>query len=213
MGNFSFEFVNGEYYHVFNRGVDKRDIFADKYDYARFLKSMKEFNEIEPIISLYIKSKVNDVGVKPLQNGALVEIIAYNLLPNHFHLILKQLSDGGVSEFMKRIGGGYTGYFNHKNKRSGSLFQGRFKAIHINTNEYLLYLSAYVNCNNIIHKVKTFRSSLKSYLNNAVDELCNPEIILNQFKDRGDYEKFAYINAEEIERRRNDVKKYLLEDE
>ncbi|KKR20019.1 MAG: hypothetical protein UT50_C0023G0001 [Candidatus Moranbacteria bacterium GW2011_GWA2_39_41] len=133
MGNFSFDFVDGEYYHVFNRGVEKRDIFLDKYDYSRFLKSIKEFNQIEPVISLYIKSKTNSVGVKPLQNDALVEIVAYNLLPNHFHFILKQLRDGGVSEFMKRMGGGYTGYFNHRYRRSGSLFQGRFKAVYVNS--------------------------------------------------------------------------------
>lgn len=212
MGNFSFEFVNGEYYHVFNRGVEKRDIFLDKYDYSRFLKSIKEFNQIEPIVSLYIKSKINSVGVSPLQNDALVEVIAYNLLPNHFHLILKQLRNGGVSEFMKRIGGGYTGYFNHKNKRSGSLFQGKFKAIHINSNEYLLYLSAYVNGNNLIHNSKIFRSSLDNYLKGIADELCNPAIILDQFKDQKHYEEYVDINAREIEQRRKDFKRYLLEE-
>lgn len=212
MGNFSFEFVNGEYYHVFNRGVEKRDIFLDKYDYSRFLKSIKEFNQIEPSISLYIKSKTSSVGVKPLQNDALVEIVAYNLLPNHFHFILKQLSDGGISEFMKRIGGGYTGYFNHRNKRNGSLFQGRFKAIHINSNEYLLHLSAYVNGNNVIHNVKEFRSSLKSYLGDDVEKLCNPEIILSQFKNKSDYGKFVDVNAKEINQRRNEMRRYLLEE-
>lgn len=213
MGNFPFDFINEEYYHVFNRGVEKRDIFLDKYDYSRFLKSIKEFNQAEPIISLYIKSKTNPVGVKPLQNDALVEIIAYNLLPNHFHLILKQLRGGGISEFMKRIGGGYTGYFNHKNKRSGSLFQGKFKAIHINTNEYLLYLSAYVNGNNFIHNSRVFESSLNNYLNNIVDELCNPKIILDQFITKNQYKEFVDINAREIKQRRDDFKRYLLEGE
>ena len=213
MGNFSFKFVNGEYYHVFNRGVDKRNIFADRHDYSRFLKSIKEFNQIEPIISLYIKNRVSDVGVKPLHDGALVEIVAYNLLPNHFHFILKQLSDGGVSEFMKRIGGGYTGYFNHKYRRSGSLFQGRFKAVHVDTNDYLLYLSAYVNGNNIIHKSKIFISSFKNYLNNGADEFCSPAVILSQFKDEGDYEEFVAVNTIEIARHRKELGRYLLEDE
>jgi len=77
----------------------------------------------------------------------LVEIIVYCLNPNHYHIILRQVSEGGVSKFMLKLSSGYSSYFNKKNKRSGSLFQGRFKAVHIDSNEYLLYLSAYVNKN------------------------------------------------------------------
>ena len=67
----------------------------------------------------------------------LVQIICYCLNPNHYHLLLKEIKDGGISEFMKRVGGGYTWYFNNKHKRSGTLFQGRFKSVHIKSNEQL----------------------------------------------------------------------------
>jgi len=211
-------FKNGEYYHVYNRGVDKREIFGNTNDYFRFLKSLKEFNQIEPVVSLYIKDRVTDVAVRPLQKlqkNKLVEIIAYCLNPNHYHLILKQIKEGGISEFMKRLNGGYTGYFNFKNKRSGSLFQGKFKAIHIDTNEYLLYLSAYVNANHKIHfknSRKWIFSSMTEYLSNRKKFLCNPSIIINQFESLKDYANFVKINAKAINERREEIKKYLIED-
>ncbi len=87
------------------------------------------------------------------KNGKLVDFIAYCINPNHYHFILRQLVDGGLSRFMQKFGGGYTQYYNKKNQRSGVLFQGTFKSIHINSNEYLLYLSAYVNLNNKVHQL------------------------------------------------------------
>lgn len=207
------KFANGEYFHIYNRGTDKRDVFLDEYDYFRFLRSMEEFNRVEPIGSLYIKDQLSERGVAagPLQEEKLVEIIAFCLNPNHFHLILKQEKEGGISEFMKRVGGGYTGHFNFRYKRTGVLFQGKFKAIHIDSNEYLLYLSAYVNGNNLVHNTKIFRSSLENYLKNKKDNLCNPEVILSQFQKRGDYKDFVKSNAVAIKEKREDMKCYLLE--
>lgn len=138
--------VTGEKYHIFNRGVDKRIVFADKADYIRFYQTMDLFNSLEPVGD-YARAKNN---MKAIENR-LVQVHAYSLLPNHFHLILEQLVDGGISDFMKRVSGGYTSYFNEKNQRSGSLFQGRYKRIHIDTNEYLLYLFSYVNENHHVH--------------------------------------------------------------
>src|SRR3989344_6008505 len=114
-------FLPGEYYHIYNRGVDKRNIFSDKKDLGRFFQSMKEFNTKNPIGSLYENSFVN-----------------YCLNPNHYHFLLTPLVEKGVEKFMQRLGTGYTMYFNERNKRSGSLFQGKFKSKHINSNEYLL---------------------------------------------------------------------------
>lgn len=202
-------FANGEHYHVYNRGVEKRDVFSDDTDYFRFLTSLKEFNQVEPILSLYISNKV-PVGIRSIQKQKLVEVIAYCLIDNHFHLILKQLVDGGVSEFMKRVGTGYTGYFNHKNKRSGALFQGKFKSIHVDSNEYLLYLSAYVNGNNLVHgKSDCKYTSLWEYKNG--ENICNAKIILDDFDNLSDYEDFVRINALAIHEKREDLKKYLME--
>ena len=83
------------------------------------------------------------MGVE-LPFSALVEIVAYCLNPNHYHLIVKQISEKGIERFMQKIGTGYTNYFNKRYERSGALFQGKFKSIHIDSNEYLLHLSVYV---------------------------------------------------------------------
>jgi len=146
--------VSGEHYHVFNRGVDKRNVFLDKEDYLRFYQSLHLFNSIESIVNFdhaLVKSK--SINIDNNQEK-LVEIEAYSLIPNHYHLIIKQLVDGGISEFMQRIGTGYTSYFNQKNERTGALFQGRYKKIHISTDEQYNYLFAYVNENHFVHNLK-----------------------------------------------------------
>src|SRR3989344_5909488 len=110
-------FVEDEYYHIYNRGVDKRSIFEDLTDLNRFVQSIKEFNSVEPIGSIF----ENSFGKKKKNSKKLVEIICYCLNPNHFHFILRPMVEDGISEFMKRIGG-YTWYFNNRHKRSGALF-------------------------------------------------------------------------------------------
>jgi putative transposase len=210
------EFINEQYYHVYNRGVEKRDVFLNDSDYLRFLKSLNYFNQEEPIFSLYWNDiKKKDLGVGPLKSK-LVDIVAYCLNHNHFHLLLKQRIDGGISEFMKRLGAGYTGYFNHKHKRSGALFQGRFKSIHVNSNAYLLYLSAYINENNFIHGYsKDSRawkySSYLDYIGKRQGKMCEKDIILSQFDYKfKQYEEFSRENALYLKNKKED-EKYLLE--
>ncbi len=142
--------ITDEVYHIFNRGIDKRDIFMDKGDILRFYQSLHFFNSNEPIVnfdSAKVQTKLNVLRNK------LVTIKAYSLLPNHFHLILVQKEEGGISEFMKRVLGGYTSYFNQKYERTGSLFQGTFKRVHVNSDEQYNYLLAYVNENHFVHKL------------------------------------------------------------
>lgn len=185
--------VTGEFYHVYNRGVDKRKVFLSDIDFIRFLKSMEEFNVVEPIGSLYVKSfEKNKLSGSTAKSGKLVDIVAYCLNSNHFHFILHQCVENGISEFMKRLSGGYTWYFNNRRKRSGALFQGRFKAIHIDSNPYLLHLSAYVNLNNNTHKVSgVYRSSWNEYVWESKEYLCKRDIVLDQFKDVVEYRNFA----------------------
>ena len=125
------KFVTNQYYHLFNRGVDKRVIFLDQSDMDRFFQSMEEFNVIEPIGSIYEnffrKNQLKKQGFESPKEK-LVNFICHCLNPNHYHFILEQLIDGGIEKFMHRLGLGYTKYFNQKYKRSGSLFQGTFKA-------------------------------------------------------------------------------------
>lgn len=150
--------VTGEYYHIYNRGVDKRDIFKDKKDVSRFIESMCEFNTLEGITSL-ANARKTQIEVKPLSEP-LVAIVAYCLNPNHFHFVLRQLADGGISEFMKKLQGGYTYYFNVKHNRSGSLFQGTFKSQHMGTENYFNKILGYTNKNYQVHNIPKNKMNL-----------------------------------------------------
>lgn len=191
-------FAEGEFYHIYNRGTDKRDVFSDENDYARFLESMIEFNAPEPIGSLFENSyrKKHQLGGSTSKDEKseekLVNIVAYCLNPNHYHLILQEVSERGVEKFMQRLGTGYTMYFNKKNDRSGALFQGRFKAIHISSNPYLLHVSAYVNLNNRVHQLggSTSKSSWNEYTGKC-EGICKKEDILGQFRKSEEYIDFA----------------------
>jgi REP element-mobilizing transposase RayT len=214
-------FANGEFYHVYNRGVDKRIIFNDESDLNRFFKSMVEFNTVSPVGSLYENSFRQLGGSTAKPEDRLVNMIAYCLNPNHYHLILEQIKDGGISEFMKRLSGGYTWYFNNKYRRSGALFQGRFKSIHIDSNEYLLHVSVYVNLNDRVHqlggstaKLVRSRGSWGEYGGKKIKGICKKDIILEQFRNTGEYKKFANSSLKMIKERKEGIKgveKYLLE--
>lgn len=226
MGTRKTPFENGEFYHVYNRGVDKRNIFSDQDDLQRFLQSMTEFNVVDPVGSLY-ENSFRLGGPTSKFDGSevekLVNFISYCVNPNHYHFILEQVTDGGISEFMKRLSGGYTGYFNNKNKRSGVLFQGKFKSIHVDSNEYLLHLSAYVNLNDRVHELQLggptselvkSQSSWGEYVRDMENGLCEKGIILEQFGNKKEYQEFAESSLSAILEKRADVKdmeKMLLE--
>jgi REP element-mobilizing transposase RayT len=156
-------FVSNEYYHIYNRGVDKRDIFMSKKDLFRFILSVKQFNKIYPVGSIRdnIRDRLSSKYLKKRRKeGPLVSIVCYCFNPNHFHLIVKQEIEGGVSEFLKRLLGGYAKYFNTVYKRSGALFQGKFKSHVINDHQYFLKIFPYVNINYLIHNIPSEKRHL-----------------------------------------------------
>lgn len=218
-------FVNGEIYHIYNRGTDKRIIFSDDEEMDRFMQSMEEFNTIEPIGSIYENSilfaKSKKLGSsaskkQPEQlEDKLVNFISYCLNPNHYHFLLEQIAENGIVKFMQRLSNGYTKYFNNKNSRNGVLFQGRFKSIHIDSNEYLLHISAYVNLNDRVHQLGhsmsksdlvRSRSSWEEYVGNrqTSSDFCNKDIILGQFESKDDYRDFAEDSLRSILGKRRD---------
>lgn len=210
-------FATGEYYHIYNRGVDKRTAFLDESDIQRFYESIEKFNAIEPIGSIYENSFVKKLGspTSKSEQDALVSLVAHCTNPNHFHLILKQETEKGIEKFMQRVGTGYTKYFNNKYKRSGTLFQGKFKSIHVHSNEYLLHLSVYVNLNDKVHRLGSptsksvrSRSSWGEYLKEGENAsgICEKGIILEQFENKAEYAKFAETTLEDILERRSDLK-------
>jgi len=204
-------FAIGEYYHVYNRGVDKRNIFQESFDLDRFFQSIQEFNSIDPIGSIYEKSFEKKKKYHS-NDSLLVEVVAYCLNPNHYHFILKQVAEKGVQKFMHRLGGGYTTYFNTKYERSGVLFQGRFKAKHVSSNEYLLHLSVYINGNNLLggSAPKLSKTSLGEYLVGSTKPFCNKKIILEQFQSPKEYKDFFTRSMHDIEIRKRMAKEYNL---
>ncbi|MFQ5661930.1 MAG: transposase [Candidatus Paceibacteria bacterium] len=212
-----FEFTNGDFCHIFNRGVDKRDIFLDRDDIGRFLKSMEEFNTTDPIGSIYENSftKNKKLRGKASKSSKLVNFICYCLNPNHFHFILEQVSDKGIEKFMHKLGTGYTMYFNNKNDRSGSLFQGKFKAVYLSLDDQLLNSSVYVNLNNEVHQLRgkasqLIKSSWDEYVTDKNNNFCRKDIILEQFNSTEEYKKFAEDSLEDIKEKK-DMEKLLLE--
>jgi len=150
------QFVENQIYHIYNRGVEKRDIFLDDKDYLRFIHDLFEFNDRDPAfnVAYYFNSKSKEVKSQYLEKERkprklLVEILLFTLMPNHFHLLLKQKQENGIVKFMQKLGTGYTNYFNKKYDRVGGLFQGRFKAVLINEEAHLIHIPFYFHTNPI----------------------------------------------------------------
>lgn len=147
----NFNISIGEFYHIYNRGVDKRNIFEGQNDYNRFLFLLYLCNSPEPVDLQKIfkcKKKFPDI-FSWKTNKKLVAVGAYCLMPNHYHLLLKETTKNGISKFMQKLSTAYSMYFNIKHKRTGALFQGRYKAGHIDNDNYLKYLFAYIHLNPI----------------------------------------------------------------
>ena len=150
------QFVENQIYHIYNRGVEKRDIFLDDKDYLRFIHDLFEFNDRDPAfnVAYYFNSKSKEVksqylGKERKPRKLLVEILLFTLMPNHFHLLLKQKQENGIVKFMQKLGTGYTNYFNKKYDRVGGLSQGRFKAVLINEEAHLIHIPFYFHTNPI----------------------------------------------------------------
>lgn len=140
------EFAVGEYYHIYNRGTDKRKIFLDEGDYERFVKLLYSANSST---SVHL-SKLQGLALKEIPKGdSIVDVGAWVLMPNHFHLLLKETKENGISECMHKLLTGHSMYFNIKNDRTGALFEGPFRAKHLDSDEYLKYQYAYIHLNPI----------------------------------------------------------------
>lgn len=135
-----------EFYHLYNRGVDKRTIFQDESDQKRFLALLYLCNSSIPI-SLREILRGHTSAFEFETGEPLVAIGAYCLMPNHFHVLATPLIEGGLTTFMAKLGTAYSMYFNKKYERTGALFQGTFKSQHANSDEYLKYLFSYIHLN------------------------------------------------------------------
>lgn len=140
-------FEVGEWYHCYNRGVDRRRVFQSPRDYQRFLQALYLSNSARAIHQ-------NDVGSLPHESiftqqrgDPLVSIAAYCLMPNHFHVVMQEIIEGGITSFMQKVGTAYTMYFNIRNERTGNLFLKPFRARHITHDAYFMHIPNYVHFN------------------------------------------------------------------
>lgn len=148
--------ASGEYYHVFNRGFQKLPLFRDKTDWMRMLflilysQSPIIMSKVTRIIKhadLFEGFPVNLEEQEKIQKKRFVELTCFALMPNHFHILIKEAEENGIARYMQRVQLAYTHYFNSKYHGSGHVFQSRYKAVHVKNDEQLMHLSAYIHKN------------------------------------------------------------------
>jgi putative transposase len=140
-------FVKGEYYHIYNRGNGKQKIFHDKEDYLRIINLLYTCNSTNNF-KTYILNRSKDKNPYLFDRGEqLVSIGAYTMMPNHFHILITESKEGGISKFMQKLTTAYVMYYNQKYDRAGGLFEGKFKSAHASGDKYLKYLFSYIHLN------------------------------------------------------------------
>ncbi|MFH1098720.1 MAG: transposase [Candidatus Uhrbacteria bacterium] len=194
-------FAPGEYYHIYNRGNRKQDIFRSNDDRARFLLPLLLLQQPNPMVQAsrtvcrFVQNSILDI---PDMSRRLVELVAFVLMPNHFHCIVREVKADGISKYMQRLLISYTKYFNARHEQVGHVFQGPFQAVHIEDDNQLLYCSAYIHRNP--RELDGWRdreheypwSSYQDYIGaNRWGVLLQPNIVLSQ-TGRGDrYRRFV----------------------
>jgi len=218
-------FAENEIYHIFNRGLDRRPVFLTRWDFLRAEKTLNFYRFKGSGLSLgkalVLKKQEREKFFLNLkkEGNKQVEIISYCFMPNHFHFLLKQQKERGISKFLSDFTNSYTRYFNARHKRLGPLFEGVFKAIRIEKEEQLMHVSRYIHLNpvaSLVVKEKELNnytwSSLLEYLNEHQNtEICDKKIVLNSFASRDDYQKFVY-NQIEYAQNLEQIKHLLLEE-
>ena len=206
--------VNGEYYHILNRGVAKMPIFTTNRDYIRFIETFRYYIDGNVDVG-YSKSTREEKNAMPRK--PIIEIVCYCVMPNHFHFLVKQNEDGGIRNFIRKTTNSYAKYFNIKRKRKGPLFEGKFKAVRIESNEQLLHLTRYIHLNPLIGYVTKDLSlhrwsSYPEYLGLSESQVCSKDIILDQFDSPKSYEKFV-IDHVDYARNLDRIKHELMEEQ
>ena len=174
-------FAPGEFYHIYNRGVEGRNIFLEKDDYLRFLKGLAAFNSDIPIIL----NRVYDEEIRSLQENKLAAVVSYCLMKNHIHLLARCEDEVKLALFLQKIFIGYTMYFNIKYQRSGVLFQGRSKSKHIDNDTYLKHVIDYIHLNPLDYSFHKWRNHKIKKLRKARDVIIQyPWSSLSQLLDK-----------------------------
>ncbi len=185
-------FVAGEYYHIYNRGNSKQKIFHDKEDYERFTGLLYACNQVGNLRSDDLQKNQGLFNI--VRTDIIVGIGAYCLMPNHFHVLITEIQEGGISRFMQKFTTAYVMYYNKKYKRTGSLFEGKFKAQHAGDDRYLKYLFSYIHLNplkliyknwkeNGVYDKKEALQYLTNYKYSSYVDYLGSERIMNKILD------------------------------
>lgn len=201
--------VNNQFYHVYNRGINKQPIFREIKDYRRAIELIKFYQYSHPplryskyqLLSLDRKQEFWKITAK---SPKLVSINSYCLMPNHFHLSAEQQTDNGISKYLSNFQNSYTKYFNTKHNRTGPLLQGQFKAVRIEDDNQLLHVNRYIHLNPYssfivknIDDILTYPwSSIQEYFKTTVNNICEKDIILSNFKNTNEYKSFILDQAD-----------------
>ncbi|MBM3211627.1 hypothetical protein FJY90_07215 [Candidatus Gottesmanbacteria bacterium] len=201
-------FANEEYYHIYNRGIARQPIFADKRDYERFFLTFSFYRFLLPpvklsrLLQLPHDQREDILNAMNTKSKKLIDIISYAFMPNHFHLLLKQNIDNGISIFLSKSTNSYTRFFNLRHKRIGDLFQGVFKAVHIETDEQLIHLSRYIHLNPVAsfiikdsELISYPWSSLLNYLDGK-SSILELKSVLSHFGSPKNYKRFVFDQIE-----------------
>lgn len=215
--------VTNQTYHIFNRGIDHRPTFPNSIQLKRAINVINyyRFSNLPISLSKFLKTsketRENIMLDLRKKNSKLVEIFSYCLMPNHFHFLVKQLQDKGISRFMANFQNSYTRYFNTQEERTGPLFLDQFKSVIIETDEQFLHVSRYIHLNPLTSFVVKDFDSLKEYSWSSLSEyrentpvICELNSILNFFKQKEDYLSFVKDQAN-YQRELHIIKHLLLE--
>jgi len=143
-----------EFWHLTGRGVDKRKIALDDSDRARFIHDLYVFNDVNPTPNFIVLDRHDSVR----KRKCLVDIHAFCLMKNHYHLLVSKRVEGGISLFMQKLNMGYSKYFNEKYKRSGALWQGKYRRVLIERDAHFLYIPFYIHLNPLDYNVPEWRN-------------------------------------------------------
>lgn len=213
--------VNNEFYHIFNRSINKEPIFVKQRDCQRSLKTISYYMFKNPPIRLsYFLALGQEKRFEITKTfySKIVDVVSFALMPNHFHFLLKQNEDKGISKFLALFENSYTRYFNTKNNRQGHVFQGQFKAVRIEDDDQLLHVNRYIHLNPYSsYVVKTLAdlesypySSFPEFLNSLPSKIYNKEIILDHFPAISKYKEFVFDQAN-YQRKLEEIKHLILE--
>jgi putative transposase len=204
--------VSQEYYHIFNRGVAKQTTFSSPCDYRQATLDLNYYRFLHPPLKLSRLKQLEKCHYQDAWNSLLVggkklvEIVCYVFMPNHWHILLRQETDGGIAKFVSNFSNSYTRYYNTRHTRVGPLFQGSFKSVLVETEEQLLHVSRYIHLNPVssgiikLEDLANYQWSSYPHYQSRNPQVFNSTLILKSFSHPSDYTKFVHDQVDNAEK-------------